>query len=150
MNKQDIEMKLKALAFKRSTAFCYSDYIRCPTGRCPKCGSDDLMRITEEDGPEYGTSWIIEEILRKEITPVDLEEAFEESVRQCYPEQTKVGWMTFDTATLLKEMDAVSWRCALSEYESQEESEENIISLDGGSTHYFTKDVIELLEQEVP
>lgn len=146
MDKQEIETKLQQLAFNRSTAFCYQDYIKCPTGRCPKCGADDLMRITDDDGPEYGTAWVIEEILHKELTPVDLEEAFEESVRQCYPEESKVGWMNFDTVSAMKELDPVGWRCALTEYESQEESEENIVSFDNGSTYYWKRDLEGLLE----
>jgi hypothetical protein len=44
--------------------------------------------------------------------------------------------MTFDTVKLMKENDPVGWRCALADYESQEESEGNIVSLDGGSTFY--------------
>ena len=146
MDKQEIETKLQQLAFNRSTAFCYSDYIKCPTGRCPKCGSDDLMRITEDDGPEYGTSWVIEEILRKELTSVNLEAAFEESVRECYPEEIKVGWMSFDAVTLMKEQDPVSWRCALVDYESQEESEGNTISFDNGSTYYHRDELEGLIE----
>lgn len=55
--------KLTKLAYELSTPFCYSDYIKCPTGACSACGSDDLMRITENDGPEYGVEWIIESIL---------------------------------------------------------------------------------------
>ena len=146
MDKQEIETQLLEIAFSRSTPFCYGDYVECPTGRCPKCGSDDLMRITEDNGPEYGTLWIVEEILRKELNPVNLEEAFEEFVRQCYPDETKVGWMTFDTVTLMKEQDPVGWRCAFVDYESQEESEGNIISFDNGSTYYSQHDLEAFLE----
>lgn len=148
MNKQEIETKLKEIAFNRSTAFCYRCYIKAPTGTCSRCHSDDLMRLSEEhDGPEYGTSWIVEAILRKELTPVNTEEAFEEFIRQCYPEETTVGWMTFDTATLMKEMDPVGWRCALSDWKSEEESNENIMSFDGGSTFYSRFDLESFLEQ---
>lgn len=54
------------------------------------------MRLLPGVGCEYGTDWIIKHILKTELEAVDLEEAFEESIRQCYPEETKVGWMTFD------------------------------------------------------
>lgn len=135
MNNEILE-QLKELALSRSIPFCYSCYKEAPTGCCKTCGSDDLMRLVPEVGCEYGIEWIIKHILETELTAVDLEEEFEESVRQCYPEETQVGWMTFDTVTLMKENDPISWRCALSEYESQEESEGNIISFDNGNTYY--------------
>ena len=72
---------------------------------------------------------------------MDLEEAFEERVRECYPETTKVGWMEFDTVSLMKDQDPVSWRCALAEYESQEADEGNIVSFDNGVTYYWRHDL---------
>ena len=57
------------------------------------CGSDDLMRLLPEVGCEYGTSWVIKHILETELEAIDLEGAFEESMRACYPEETKVGWI---------------------------------------------------------
>lgn len=135
MNNEIFE-QLNELAFKRSIPFCYSCYKEAPTGCCEVCGSDDLMRLVPGVGCEYGTDWVIKHILETELTAVDLEEEFEESIRQCYPEETQVGWMTFDTVKLMKENDPVGWRCALADYESQEESEGNIVSLDGGSTFY--------------
>lgn len=69
-------------------------------------------------------------------------------MRECYPEDTKVGWMAFDTVTLMKENDPVNWRCGLSEYESQEESEGNVISFDGVSTFYSIQSLEEFIEQE--
>jgi hypothetical protein len=146
--KTDLQQRLEQLAFARSQAFCYQDSIVCPTGICPKCGTDDLMRYVPQVGNEYGVGWIIEHILQEELTPADLEESFEQMVRECYPEETTVGWMTFDTVTLMKEQDPVGWRCALVDYESQEESEGNIISFDNGSTYYFTQDIENLLREE--
>lgn len=107
------------------------------------------MRHLDGVGVEWGTSWVIKHILEEELIPVDLEEAFEESVRQCYPETVQVGWMKFDTVELMKSQDPIWWNCALSEYESQEESEGTIISFDNGSTCYSTNEVEELLDQEL-
>ncbi len=67
----EIKKQLEELAIKRSTPFCYTDYIKCPSGRCPVCGSDDLMKITDFDGPEFGTAWIYESILETELTSVN-------------------------------------------------------------------------------
>ena len=146
--RNEIQQQLQKLALKRSIPFCYGCYTETPTGTCITCGSVDLMRLLPEVWLDYGTSWIIEHILETELESVDLEDAFEESVRQCYPEETKVGWMTFDTVTLMKENDPVGWRCALSEYESNEESEGNIISFDGGSTYYGIQSLEDLIKQE--
>lgn len=145
---QEIHEQLKQLAFKRSIPFCYSCYKEAPTGSCKTCGSDDLMRLLPEVGCEYGTDWIIKHILETELEAADLEEDFEESVRECYPEETKVGWMSFDTVSLRKENDPVGWSCALVDYESQEESDGNIISFDGGSIYYGTQSIRNFLEKE--
>jgi hypothetical protein len=149
----ELYKRLETLAYKRSIPFCYGCYAKAPSGRCSQCFSDDLMREMAGVGCEYGTDWIIEAILNEELTPVDLSEEFEESVRQCYSETTKVAWMEFDTVNLAKEMDSISWRCAQGDYESQEESEGNIITFDG-STYYRTSDVEEFLDkvetEEVP
>lgn len=145
--KTEIQKQLEQIAFKNSVPFCYNDYTECPTGRCSKCGSDDLMRLVHGVGCEYGTDWIVKSILEAELEPVDLEESFEESVRECYSETTKVGWMELDTITVMKEQDPTWWRCALGDYESQEESEGNIISFDNGSTYYRTSDIENLISE---
>lgn len=102
------------------------------------------MRMVHGVGCEYGTDWIIKHILETDLMPVDLEESFENMIRECYPETTKVGWMEFDTVALMKENDLVSWRCALSEFESQELDEERIVTLDG-SNYYYINDIENLL-----
>lgn len=140
MNSQ-IQKQLEQIAFNRSEPFCYGCYQEAPEGRCHCCGSDDLMRLVVGVGCEYGTDWIIQHILETELTAVDLEAQFEESVRQCYAEETKVGWMTFDTVTLMKEQDPVSWQCGLFEYIHQEESEGNIFSVDNGVNYFLSHDL---------
>ncbi|MBL7688758.1 MAG: hypothetical protein JNJ49_12055 [Bdellovibrionaceae bacterium] len=142
----EIKKQLEELAYKRSIPFCYSDYMECPSGRCLKCGSDDLMRLVPGVGCEWGIEWVIQHILETELEAVDLEESFEESIRELYPETTKVGWMEFDTVKLMKENDPVGWRCALADYESEELGEGNILSFDNGSTNYRTSDLLELIE----
>ena len=116
----EIQEQLNQLALKRSIPFCYSCYKEAPTSRCESCGSDDNMRLLRGIGCEYGTDWIIVSILATELTPVNVEEAFEDSVRECYSEQVTVGWMTLDTVSVMKEMDPIAWRCACSEWDSQE------------------------------
>ncbi len=147
MNKEEIQSKLEGIALKRTIAFCYHDYIECPNGRCPKCGSDDLMRLLPSYGCEYGLNWVIKEILRSELEPVNLADSFESSIRDCYPEDTQVAWAKFDTVSILKELDPISWECAQGDWESMEESEGNIISFDCGSNYYQMSELEDFLEE---
>lgn len=144
----EIHEQLKQLALKRSIPFCYSCYKEAPKGRCHDCGSDDLMRLLPGDGCEYGTDWIVKSILESELTAVDLDEEFEEYVRQCYPETTLVGWMNLDTVSVMKDQDPVGWRCAQSEWESQEADEGSIISFDNGNTYFRISDVEGLIQSQ--
>jgi len=105
------------------------------------------MRITDDDGPEYGTDWIVEGILNANLKPVDLDSDFEESVRDSYPETTTIGWMSFDTVTLMKDQDPISWDCALGEYTSHEESDEQIVTFDNGSTYYRNNNLEKFIEE---
>lgn len=144
--KTEIQNQLHQLALKRSTPFCYSCYKAAPSGCCKTCGSDDLMRLVEGVGCEYGTDWVIKHILETELTPVDLEEAFEQSVRECYPEETTVGWMKFDTCDLMKSQDPVSWKIARDEYIDELVYEAAVIDLDNGASYYWVHKVESLLE----
>lgn len=144
--KNEIQQKLEQIALSRSIPFCYGCYKEAPTGCCGSCGSDDLMRLLPGVGCEWGTDCVIRHILETELDAVDLEEAFEESVREFYPEETTVGWMTFDTITLMKESDPVGWRCALADHISNEESDGTIISFDNGATYYRTEDVADFVQ----
>jgi len=144
----EIQEKLEKMALKRSIPFCYGCYHEAPTGRCKTCGSDDLMLSMPGIGCEYGSDWVIKAILEAELTPFDLDKAFEDHIRECYPETTQVGWMNLDTVSTMKEIDPVSWNIAQSEWESFEADEETIISFDNGLTYYYTSDIETLLEDE--
>lgn len=144
----EIHEQLTQLAFKRSTPFCYGCYTEASTGRCNSCGSDDLMRLVHGNGCEYGTDWIIKSILETELTAVDLDEEFEEYVRQCYPETIQVGWMNLDAVSVMKDQDPVSWSCAQSDWESQEVEAGNIISFDGGCNYYRGQEIETILNKE--
>jgi hypothetical protein len=147
LTKTEIEEKLEQLAFDRTIPFCYHCYAHAPSGRCNKCLSDDLMRSLAGVGVEYGTDWVIKHILQEELTPVDLEESFEDFMRECYPEGTDIGFLkNYDTVSAIKELDPIAWRCAQSEWESSEEEEGIIISFGGGSIYYRTSDIVDLIQ----
>jgi len=144
----DIQERLKRLAFERTIPFCYSCYQEAPSGRCSKCLSDDLMRLLPGDGCEYGVDWVIKSLVKENLTAVDMEKRFEESVRETYRETTQVGWMELDTVQIMKELDPISWDVAQSDWLSSEESEGQLTTFDNGSTYYQTQDVEEYLARE--
>ena len=139
----ELQQQLRNLALKRTIPFCYSCYQQALSGVCKSCHSDDLMRLLPGHGCEYGLDWAIAAILREELTPVDTEEAFEESVRSCYPDEVQVGWMSFDAVSVMKEMDPVSWELAMSDWLDQEVEEENIILISG--EYYNLSDAMALV-----
>lgn len=143
---QEIYKKLEQLAYQRTKPFCYSCYEEAPAGTCEKCQSDDLMRLLPGVGCEWGVRWVIEEILCEELETVDLNDAFEQYISDCYPEEVKIGWLTFTAVTVLKEMDPVSWRCELSDWTAQEADEGRIISFDNGANYYSISDIEELVQ----
>ncbi len=146
--KTEIQEKLETFARKRTIPYCSSDHIECPTGRCPKCFSDDLMTLHRGYGPDWGLETAIREIISEELTPINTDEIFEELIRDIYPETTTIGYLTYDTATALRELDPVAWDLAKSEHIDSLESDEQVISLDGGCTHFWTHDLETLLEHE--
>ncbi len=142
----DLKTKLEKLALQKSQPFCYSCYHVCPTGVWQTCASDDLMRLTE-NGCEYGTDWVIEEIINENLTPVDLESAFEDFISECYPAQNIGFLQNIDTAWAIKNLDPIAWDLAKSEYIDTEESDEIIFSIDNGVTYYSTSDLENFLEK---
>lgn len=103
------------------------------------------MRYLAGVGVEWGTSWVIKHILEDELTAVDADEVFEESMRQCYLEETTVGWMSFDTVDLMKSQDPISWRIARDEYIDSLVEDEQIISFDNGSNYYWVHELESLV-----
>jgi hypothetical protein len=93
------------------------------------------MRLLPGFGCEYGLDWVVKEVL-SEIESVDTEALFEESIRSCYSEETKIGWLSVDTASVIKELDPISWDMAKNEWLDAEESDENLMTFDSGATHY--------------
>lgn len=138
--KEELYERLERLAFQKSIPFCYGCHIQASTGRCSHCGSDDLMRLLPGFGCEYGTDWIIKEIL-SEAPCAQMEEQFEDSIRSCYPEETEIGWLKVDTVAAIKELDPVSWDLVKNEWISSQEEDELLISFDNGSTYFFPSDL---------
>ncbi|MGE0175004.1 MAG: hypothetical protein AB7T49_19580 [Oligoflexales bacterium] len=141
----DINQSLAQLAISKSIPFCYSCYTRSPSGRCQTCGSDDLLREYPGCGVGDGLEWIIREIVREHLTPANTHEAFEQSIAECYPETVKIGWIEYDTATAIKELDPVSWNLAHSEWIDAEVEGGNLITFDNNNCHYWLPDVEQMI-----
>ena len=147
--RETIYNQLTALAFQVSKPFCYLCYREVKTSHCPKCGTDEFMRLLEGVGVEYGTDWVIEEILKEHLEPVNQTESFEDMIEGCYPTETKVGWLELSTMDILKTMDEVSWDIAKDEYISSLEEDEEVMSFDNGSTYFWTHDIESLIEEKL-
>ena len=143
--KNEIQKKLEKIVRTKVIPFCYQDYCECPEEICPKCKSDDLMFLYPSVGCEYGLDWCVKHFLSEELQPVNLEAAFEDSVREIYPETTTIGFITSDTCDAMKILDPIAWQIACSENADSLESDEVIISFDG-TTYYWTHDLERLIK----
>lgn len=144
---EELQKRLEAVAWKKSKPFCYGCYKEAPTGRCMGCFSDDLMRLVDGVGVEWGIEWVVKHLVEQNVEEADTESAFEESVRECYPEEVTIGWIKYDTVSALKELDRVSWDLSESEWVDQEVSEENLFTFDHGSKHYSRGDIETYLDE---
>ena len=147
--RETIYNKLTALAFQESIAFCYGCYIKAPTGKCDNCASDDLMRLVEGVGCEFGTEWVIEELLKEHLEPVNEKKVFEQMIEDCYPLETKVAWLELDTLDTIKTMCPCDFELAKDDYIYNLEEDEEIMSFDNGKTYFWTSDIEELLEKKL-
>ena len=145
MNEQEIKEKLNELALKRTTPFCYSCYEKCPSGTCKHCGSDDLMRHLEGVGVEYGTNWVIENILEEELEEADLSESFEQMIEECYGEEIQIGFIKTDIVTAMKTLDPVTWEMARDEYIDLLSEESELMNF--ASKAYFKIDLEAYLDK---
>ena len=100
-------------------------------------------------GCEWGTEWVIEEILTKQLEPINQEKAFESMIEDCYPTNTKVAWVEINTIDILKEMCPCDWRLACDDYIYSLEQDEEIMSFDNGSNYFRTSDIENLIEEKL-
>jgi hypothetical protein len=147
-SKSEIQVRLENLAYKRTIPFCYSCYCRALSGRCELCHSDDCMRELAGEGVDWGVSWVLPILLREALTPVNTTECFEESIRECYPETTMIGWMECDTVTAMKDLDPVSFEMAAGEWVDQEVSDDRLMTFDNGNSYYWTHDIEAYLDEQ--
>jgi hypothetical protein len=145
---EHIVKALTQIAVSRAIPFCYACYTRAPSGRCATCLSDDLMFELPNVGVEYGSNWLLREIIREHLTPAETQEAFAQSVAECYADTVKIGWIEYDTVTAIKELDPVSWNMAHDEWIDAEVSNGNLITFDNGSNYFWTSEIERFVEEQ--
>jgi len=144
--------ELEKIAYEKSHPFCYTCYIKAiPTKahgtRCPKCFSDDNMRITDDDGPEYGVAWIIPRLLEENcrtLRNVDLESQFLEMLNDCY-DQVEIGGYKWDHGEAFKRLDEIAFHQELLAY-IDTETDETIVTFDNGNSYYEISEIEQFIE----
>ena len=131
---ENLKEQLRKLALKKSKPFCMSCYelITTKSGHCKSCGSDDSARITN-NGLDWGTSWIVDDLLAEELEEANLEASFEDMMSEVCPEETQVGFCTFNTSDLIKKYDPIAWKMALDEFIDSQAQDEIIFISNNGS-----------------
>ena len=147
--KETIIKRLETLALKGTIPFCRSCFKKAPTGRCPQCKTDDLMKLHEETGCEYGVDWYIPEILKNHLEPVNEERIFKAMIEDCYPNNTRVAWIKLNTVEILKEVCPCDWETACNDYISDLEANEQLISFDDGSTYYWANELEKFIGEKL-
>ena len=126
MSLQDLRLQnpelyeqIEKIAHKRTIPFCYLCYIDAPSGRCVRCGTDDLMRHLPGVGVEYGYEWVIEHLLDQEaddISEEEQEEFFKDFIDDCYNEEVQVGFLTVNTGRAVQILDPIAFELGMDEY----------------------------------
>jgi len=142
---EEIKKQLEKLAFKNTDQFSYSCYKVVKTSHCPTCHSDDFMRHLHGVGVEYGTDWVIDSLIEESLTPIDTDEVFEDMIRDCYSETTKLGWVEVDTAYEIKTNHPCDFRLAKDEYIDSLIDDEQILEFSG--KYYWVYDIKEYIEK---
>lgn len=138
-----IKEQLTERAYEESHPFCYSDYLRVEANkegeyRCPKCGSDDLMRELDGVGVEWGTDWIVEHLVRDDGEEVDMAELYRDLLDEIY-EPVRFGELEYSPSTVLEAVDSVAFRMGCNEYADGEVQDGRLIELNGS---YYRMDGI--------
>ncbi len=121
-----------------------SDNRECAGPRfCPKLRRDHGASRKRRLGP---AQWlVIEAILGTELEPINIDEAFEESVRECHSQTVSVLWMNLDAVQIAQKMDPVWWSIAKSEWLDQEVDAEQVVAVHGVTDYFWKHGIEELL-----
>ncbi len=131
----EIKDTLRELAEERSRPFCYSDYMTVSVDgdgeyRCPKCGSDDLMREVEGVGVEWGLDWVIDHLVETDGEKIDIEELFRDVLDEIY-EPIKFGELEYCPSQVLEAVDSTAFRMGCNENADRLVEDGQIVCLNG-------------------
>lgn len=143
MKKDTIEERLEEAAYKVTDNFCYGCYQVVEGENCPDCGSDDFMRHMEGVGVEYGTDWVIEELIRQHCEPINEENLYCEMLDECYP-MIEMGCLSWYPSYVMMNLDPIAFRCGVSEYTDGLVQDGEYYEYDGG--YYRLEDIEEMLD----
>lgn len=107
------------------------------------------MRLLPEFGCEYGTCWVIDTLINENLEPLDTEEVFAEKLRDCYPENTQVGFLTLDTVSVMKDQDPIAFNIAQSEYIDSLHQDGQVVTFDNGGNYYWLHDLEQYIEENI-
>ena len=105
-----------------------------------------LLCLEAKQGVEFGTDWLLCEVLREHLTQADTNVSLELSVAESYPGTVNIDWINYDTSTAIKVLDLVSWEMAHSEWIDSKVSDGNLVPFDNGSNHYWVFDIERIIE----
>ncbi len=128
--------QLGLLARQESSPFCYNCYAKAPSGTCSGCGSDDLMRITVGNGPEYGFDWIIKDLIEDNLNEVETESLLVDSIDELYP-KVVICNVSFFASEVLKTCDPIAFGIFEDEELANRVNDGEMILIDG---KYFWTD----------
>jgi len=143
--------EITEIAFQKSKPYCYQCSIIVNQKYCPSCNTDDLMRLVEGVGNEYGVEWIIEHLINTNLKPVDMETEFHELLEELYPEPPNLcgAWVGQSQADILKDYDPAQYRQMLLNEIDNREQDGVIFTIDNGGKYYSSTDLIEFIDENL-
>ncbi|MBA4026679.1 MAG: hypothetical protein C0473_00405 [Cyanobacteria bacterium DS3.002] len=132
---EKIKEALREKAHDASRPFCYSDYMTVEENedgefRCPKCGSDDLMREVEGVGVEWGYDWVIDHLVAAEGEQVNIEELYRDLLDEVY-EPIKFGELEYCPSQVLEAVDPTAFRMGCNDYTDSLMQDDQLVYLNG-------------------
>ena len=107
--------------------------------RCPKCGSDDLMREVEGVGVEWGYDWVIDHLVVTEGEQVDIEELYRDLLDEIY-EPIKFGELEYCPSQVLEAVDPTAFRMGCNDNADSLMADDQLVHLNGN--YYRVDDLI--------
>ncbi len=90
-------------------------------------------------GVEYGTEWVIEEIVDQKLKPINTYEVYEQYLEECYGEEVTIGFIRYNIALAIKNLDPVAYDIGKDEYLEYLLEMESIIEISGN--YYYVTDI---------